>query len=387
LLVTFKKNTLTVTANEFIFSQKRAHRIARHAAFWLAYYIYTVVISLPDLQVKSFADSSLYKEALDEALQFLPLYFISVYFSVYVILPKYLANKKVFTLILYSLLLIIVTTSLCCFISKILFEKYGQQWDTLDLLNVVIRKSISQLITITGAAIVIKILKDYFLRQQENELLAIENIRNKLHLQKMQLHPNILFESLNAIHNDIAAGTVYAPEMILRLSDMLSYLLYEADVKQILLSSEIKMIQNYTELKKLQYNNRLDIYFETTGDISSYYISPGLLLPFLEAGIATFEKLEKPLIVSIQLKTDESKIYFTLKNNIPGIQMMKMPLIQSTLKNIKDRLQIFYLHKFKLEIYPAAETFTVMLQLEPNEISHRKNQNIQNGQRIIYERT
>ncbi|MEP7372737.1 MAG: histidine kinase [Chitinophagaceae bacterium] len=287
--------------------------------------------------------------------------------------------------LLSSLLLILVSLSAGYFISKIILEKSGWRWDELDVINYMIRKCMSELIIIIGSAIIIKIMKDYSLRQRENEMLAIENIRNKLQLLKMQMHPRILFGCLQNIYNDIDAGTTHAPEMILKLSDLLSYLLYEGELKRVPLNKEIKMIQNYMDLKKLEYKNNLDILFVTSGDLAGYYVTPGLFLPLLETGIVSFEKLQKPLFVSIELKTRGATIYFSLKNNIPGIQMMTMPYVQAALDSMKERLEIFHLSKFKLEVSSTADGFTITLQLEPDKIFNHQNQNIQKDENLKYE--
>jgi two-component system, LytTR family, sensor kinase len=374
-----------VTFYQFIFSTKRKHRVVRQLAFWMLYYLYTILTDLPDQQIKNFTDPALYRASLYDALEYLPVFLLSVYFSIYFILPKFLAKRNISFLILSSLLLIAVAVPSGYFISKAILEKSGGQWDELTLINRISRKCVNGLIIITGSAIIIKIMKDYSLRQGENEMLAIENARNKLQLLKMQMHPRILFGCLQNIYNDIDAGTLYAPEMILKLSDLLSYLLYEAESKQVSLDKEVKMIQNYIALKKIEYKNKLDIYFEMSGDMSTHYITPGLFLPLLEIGIASFEKPEKPIYVSIELKTNAAKIYFNLKNNIPGIQMMKMPSAQATLESTKRRLQIFHVDKFKLEVHSAADSFTIMLQLEQDQIINPQHQNIQNGESLIYE--
>lgn len=374
-----------MAVNEFIFSSKLKYRLARHLVFWGMYYLYTVINNLPDIKIKTFTDPLLYSNAFYDALAFLPIYLFSVYFSVYFILPKYLAKRNISFLILSLISLIVITLSVGYFTSIFIFKKSGFQWGELDVINLTMRKCVGSQLTITGSAIIIKIMKDYSLRERENEMLAIENVRNKLQLLKMQMHPRILFDCLQNIYNDIDAGTMHAPEMILKLSDLLSYLLYEAELKQIPLDKEVKMIQNYVALKKLEYKNKLDIYFEMSGDIRAHYIVPGLFLPILEIGIGASEILEKPFSASIELKTDASKIYFNLTNNIPGIQMMKMPAVQATLDSTKKRLQIFHLHKFKLEAHSTAHSFTIMLQLEADKIIHLQDQNIQNGESLIYE--
>jgi LytS/YehU family sensor histidine kinase len=240
----------------------------------------------------------------------------------------------------------------------------------------------SGVIAITSCAVIIKIMKDYFFRQRENDALATENIINKLRLLKMQMHPNILFECLNSICNDIDAGTIHAPEMILKLSELLSYLLYEAELKQVPLIKEVKMMQTYIELKELEYKNTLNINFNTSGDMSTYCITPVIFLPLLETIITPVEKMQKPSYVTVELKAIASTLYFSLKTNIPGMQI-KMPSVLATLDGIKRRLQISQLYRFKIKSQTTSNNFTIVLQLEPD--SYFKNHEILNEDALIYE--
>lgn len=376
-----------MSVSELIFSEKWKYKIARHLAFWGMYYVYTIITNLPDVKIQTLTNPALYKYAWYDAVRFLPLYLFSVYFSLYFILPKFLAKGKISFLILSSLFLIIITLPSGYFIAKSIFKTSNSQWDEFGIITLTIHKCIGLHVTITGAAILFKILKGFSLQQQENEVLAIENTRIKIQLLKTQMHPRILFESFHNIYKDIDAGTVHAPEMIIKLSDLLSYLLYEGELKQVPLDMEVKMIQNYIELKKLEYKDQLDISIEMNSTISTYYIPPGLFLPLLETGIVAFEKLEKPLSVSIELKTNASKIYFTLKNNIGSTQLMKMPAAQSTLDSIKKRFQISHLSNFKMEVNSTSDSFSIMLQFELDKIINLQNKNTKINKSLNYEHT
>ena len=261
-----------------------------------------------------------------------------------------------------------------------LFYESGGQWNQMDVISLTIRKCGSEQPIMIACPVIIKIMKDYSLRQQENNKLSIENIRSKLQLLKMQIHPKIIFECLHNIYNDIEAGNQYAPEMILKLSDLLSYLLYEGELEKIHLVKEIKMIQNYIDLKKLEYKNKLDVRIEINGNISDYYIVPGLILPLLEIVMVPFEKIYNTLSVSIELKTSKSNLLFNVNADIENIQIKKMPSTQSTLDSIKKRLQISNAHKFKLEVNSIEHTITIIFQLELEKIRNEQSANIKDSE-------
>jgi sensor histidine kinase YesM len=347
----------------FIFSKKIAPRLARHLAFWGMYFVCTILTYLPPIGAWAQADRQLFAIGLFDAVVYLPVYLLSVYSALYFMLPRYLGQPNNGFLAFYALLSLAVSIPSGYFITKMIFITHGYSGDSLDVLSMALQRCMANLIAISGAAIIIKILKDYFLQQKENEMLAVENIRNKLQLLKMQMHPRILFASLRRIHMELDAGTRQAPEMILKLSDLLSYLLYESESDSVPLSKEVKMIENYIALKKLEYKGSIDIRFQTGGQPGDPAIAPGLLLPLLEIGIERPDDRPRKTRVTIELRAVGEAVYFSLSNNMPGKEIIKEASVQTTLHAVRKRLQSAYYQKFKLEVYPTIDSLTIVLQV------------------------
>jgi Histidine kinase len=354
----------------FVFSKKIAPRLARHFAFWGMYFVCTVLTYLPPIGAWAHVDRQLIGVALFDAVVYWPVYLLSVYSALYFILPRYLGGRNNGFLVFYAFLSLAVSIPAGYFITRMIFKTHGYGGNWLDVLSMALQHCMADLITITGAAVIIKILKDYFLQQKENELLAVENIRNKLQLLKMQMHPRILFASLRRIHVEIDDATRQAPEMILKLSDLLSYLLYESESDRVPLSMEVKMIENYIALKKLEYKGSIDIRFQTGGQQGDPTITPGLFLPLLEIGIERPEEIgiERPeesprkARVAIELTTTGKAVRFSLSNNMPGKAIVKEPSVQATLRTVKARLRSSYFQKFILDVYPSIDSLTIILQ-------------------------
>jgi LytS/YehU family sensor histidine kinase len=243
-----------------------------------------------------------------------------------------------------------------------IFKTHGYGGNWIDVLSMGMQHGQADLVAITGAAVIIKILKDYFIQQRENEMLAVENIRNKLQLLKMQMHPRILFASLRRIHVELDAGTRQAPEMILKLSDLLSYLLYESESDRVPLSMEVKMIENYIALKKLEYKGSIDIRFQTGGQPGDPAISPGLFLPLLEIGIEWSGDSPRKTSVAIEIRSGGGAVYFSLINNMPGKEIVKDPSIKTILHAVRNRLQSSYFQRSKLDVFPATDSLKIVLQ-------------------------
>jgi sensor histidine kinase YesM len=346
----------------FVFSKKIAPRLARHFAFWGMYFVCVVLTYLPPIGEWAQASRQLIGIALFDAVVYWPVYLLSVYSALYFILPRYLGGRNNRFLVFYAFLSLAISIPAGYFITKMIFKTHGYGGNWLDVLSMGLQHCLADFIAITGAAIIIKILKDYFLQQRENEQLAVENIRNKLQLLKMQMHPRILFGSLRRIHVEIDAGTRQAPEMILKLSDLLSYLLYESESDRVPLSMEVKMIENYIALKKLEYKGSIDIRFQTGGQPGDPAITPGLFLPLLEIGIERPDESPRKTSVAIEIRSAGGNVYFSLINNMPGKQIVKQPSVQTTLHAVRKRLQSSHYQKSKLEVFPAADSLKIVMQ-------------------------
>lgn len=336
--------------------------MARHFAFWGMYFVCVVLTYFPFYGNWSQAMHRLFGTALFDAVVYWPLYLISVYLTLYFFLPKYLRRSNNGFLALYGLVLLALSTLSGYFITKMIFKAHGYGGNWLDVLSMTLQHSQADFAAIICAAVIIKVLKDYFVQQQENEILAVKNIRNKLQLLKMQMHPRILFASLRRIHLELDARTRQAPQMILKLSDLLSYLLYESEANQVLLSTEVKMIETYIALKKLEYKDSIDIRFRINSQTGDPVITPGLFLPLLEIGIERPDNISQKNFVEIDLRSGSGMVYFTLINNMPAKELLRERSVQTAIHTVRKRLQSSYDEKSKLEVFPMTDGLKITLQ-------------------------
>jgi Histidine kinase len=360
----------------FFYSNKLAPRLARHLAFWTGYFLSTLLTYLPDIRNWSHAGRGTFARAFKDAIAYLPPFLLAVYSAIYLVLPIYLKKRKLSLLLCYWLMLLAITVPIGYLITESSYMQQGFDSDALDILATAMHVCFGNLTTFMVAAVCIKIMKDYWLRQRENELLAIENIRNKLHLLKMQLHPRILFASLQRIYFEIEQGTREAPEMILKLSDLLSYLLYESEAEKVPLGKEVQMIENYLALKKLEYKSNFSIRIETRnssnnigigkspGEADDHWISPGLFLPLLETSIERANAIAQMTTVAVQLKTIGPLIMFSLKTDVSGKTLAKDPAFQTAIRMVKERLSSSGLKRWKLDLLTGAGNTTIVMQLE-----------------------
>jgi LytS/YehU family sensor histidine kinase len=116
------------------------------------------------------------------------------------------------------------------------------------------------------AAIAIKLVKYWWWKQKETERLEKEKIAVELKLLKAQIHPDVLFSSLESIYQFAQHNPPRASELLLKLSDLLSYILYESDQSEVPLEKELKMIKDYMALQKIRMSNQLEVSMAVKGD-------------------------------------------------------------------------------------------------------------------------
>jgi len=202
--------------------------------------------------------------------------------------------------------------------------------------------------------------KQWLLKQRDFLRAQQEKITAELQLLKAQVHPHFLFNTLNNIYSFSLDRSPKTPELILKLSSLLSYMLYDCKAEQVKLEKEVEIMKDYIDLEKERYGNTLEISWTVEGAIRDNFISPLLMLPFLENAFkhGASEQIEKPWLgvdISVEnniLKfkiTNSKNEYISQSNNGIGIN------------NVKKRLEFLYPGKYELKINDEGDFFAVSL--------------------------
>ncbi len=225
-------------------------------------------------------------------------------------------------------------------------------------------------ITIAGLSVAIKLMKHWYTKEQRNLQLQKENMESRLQLLKAQVHPHFLFNTLNNIYSYTQNTSAVASQLVLGLSDMLRYMLYEGDQPLVPLSKELKMIEEYISIEKIRYGNRLELQVDLPGSDGDLYIAPLLLLPFVENCFkhGTSKFLEHPWL-SLQITIDDAVMAMKLLNG-------KIPAREVTtdrgpgdrkqgigIANVRKRLELIYPGKHHLTVTNDADVFIINLKL------------------------
>lgn len=169
-----------------------------------------------------------------------------------------------------------------------------------------------------------------------------------MHL-KSQVNPHFFFNTLNNLYGLVEKDTAKAQQLILKLSDMMRYSIYEGQNDWVTLADEITYLENYMDLHKMRYHKEITIRFDVEAEDRSIKIMPLLFIIMVENAFKHgVEKLRKDAFVYIRLKSGLQYVDFEIENNFDAEEQDRTEGIG--LNNLKKRLELVYLNKHKLEI-------------------------------------
>jgi sensor histidine kinase YesM len=229
---------------------------------------------------------------------------------------------------------------------------------------VVPRDLLTSLPIVAGFALMIKLIKRWWLKQKETEQLANEKTKAELQLLKAQIHPHFLFNTLNNIYFFTLSGSPKAPEMINKLSGLLHYILNECNQPLVPLQKEITMIHDYTALEKIRYGEQMAMTIDIQEDGTEKLIAPLLLIPFVENSFkhGASRMLTNPW-VKLRISVENNMLHFLIMNSRPIDEEPQLTKGNIGLKNVKKRLQLLYPGAHELNIVSELESFAVYLKI------------------------
>ena len=287
-------------------------------------------------------------------------------------MPKLVYKRKYF---LYLFFVIIALTSMVFvkfyltyyFISTDIWPEGPTTINEMNS-NYAIEMMIGELYVITFVT-AIKITMDWLEEQKTVTALEKAQLETELLFLRTQISPHFFFNTLNNIYSLAIEKSDKTPKLILRLSELMRYLLYETKSKRQGLEKEIICIQNYLDLEKIRYGNLLNINTNISGDITNKKIAPMLLLSFIENAFKHgANKNSGQVNIDIDFKIIENFLYFTISNPLPEIDRHKEKIGKSSgigLKNVKKRLVLGYKPEdYNLCINNKNELFIVKLKIK-----------------------
>jgi two-component system LytT family sensor kinase len=192
-----------------------------------------------------------------------------------------------------------------------------------------------------------------------------EKVETELKLLKSQIHPHFLFNTLNNIYSLTLIKSDRAPDAVLKLSELLDYLIYQGEADKVSLDKEVRFIRNYLELEQLRYGERLEVDFVILGEPAGIHIAPFLLIPLVENsfkhGVSLGRNKQR---LKIRLDIVGGNIEFYIENSMPEKQTGDEPPGGMGLSNLGKRLELIYPGNHSLETWEEGTRFMATLVLK-----------------------
>jgi LytS/YehU family sensor histidine kinase len=177
-------------------------------------------------------------------------------------------------------------------------------------------------------------------KRKNNELLQLQT-KTELDFLKSQIQPHFFFNTLNNLYSLTILKSDNAPEVVIKLSDMMQYVLYEVNDPFIDILKEINYIQSYIELEELRFGDRVKSDLRLQGDFSEIRVPPLIYLPFVENCFKHGSNNDETIKIIIVFESKKDRINFTISNSLKNIEKNQTKH-GIGLKNVKRRLDLIY---------------------------------------------
>lgn len=340
------------------------YRVLSHGVFWLCFVLYEGVIW-------GNVDGE-YSRRLISSLIELPVKIVATYFTLYVLIDRILLKKK------YGLFLGLLFTSMIGFglLLRIIayYTIYPLYYPEATAIPLFFLPKILITIFVTYSLVAIlatfHLIKHWYRHQQATQQLQKmaqqlekEKLEAELKLLKSQINPHFLFNILNSLYVLALHSSEKTPEMVYKLSQLMSYMLYDSNQAEVCLEKEIAYIENYISLEKIRYGQRLDVSLNIYEEVKDIKIAPLLLLPFVENSFkhGVSNQISSGW-VRIDILTQKQQLIFKIENS--KSQVTSLPTSGLGLQNVKKRLDLIYKDNYDLKMYDEDDSYLVILKIE-----------------------
>ncbi|RZK25345.1 MAG: histidine kinase [Flavobacterium sp.] len=303
-------------------------------------------------------------------LIYTPVTLLSVFYVNYLLLiPQLIKNQKRYVLYIISLVVVVITitalkTSIAWIYPDIIFRKeYASgKMESISLGSYAINN-----VFVNGFLLVfsllIKLTIDWFSNERIQRNLETEKKEMELQFLKSQLNPHFLFNSLNNIYSLAYQKSEKTADAVLKLSEIMRYMIYESNDSKSDLGKEVDYLKNYIDLHKLRFKDDGAVELTINGEIDGQQIVPLILISFVENAFKHGVVNDKSDPVKISLIANQKILHFSVTNK-KNKDMYKDKVGGIGLSNVERRLQLMYPDRYKLNIVNSATHYTTELMLD-----------------------
>lgn len=325
-----------------------------HILFWLGYFLFNTI------RWGGFFNDVSY--SLKTNLLEFSIHIAVCYSVIYYLIPKYLLTKKY--IVFGGLFMIIIVIAYFIRTELTLFFLYdiapesdqnfiNTSYDPIHIISMVIGE-----IYVVAVASSIKTMIDWLNEKKRLEDLQAVQLKTELEFLKSQIKPHFFFNTLNSLYSLTLKKSNDAPDVVLKLSEIMEYVIYDANDQKVFLFKEINYIKNYVELEKIRRNEKIDFGIEAKESVKNIEIPPLLFLPFIENCLTDKIDLEDKITLLINFELIDNKLSFSLASNYSPNANKQSAIIN---KNLKRRLTLLYGDNFVFTTQIKKEIYIVTL--------------------------
>lgn len=343
-----------------------------HILFWICFWAFiayieylwvrTMLKDLPEIQL-------VFKSVLASLFYILPHIGFS-YYVIYAGIPSIVKQRKrmlpviFIILVLYIADVLLVRTVSHYFVTPYIYINNVPQaiaiFDLRRLFGIMV-----QAVFPLGVMVAIKSVKNQLQSKEREKNLIREKLTTELKLLRNQLNPHFLFNTLNNIYALTRKKSDMAPEVVMKLSELLSFMLYEAGKESITIGKEVEFLEDYISLERIRYNDRLTINFYKEIDEISQSVTPLLLLPLVENAFkhgASETRFNS--FITIRMNLRKGMLDFCIENSFEE-NKEKVSSTNIGLNSTRRQLELMYREQ-AIEVSSANNIFKVNLNVNLN---------------------
>lgn len=335
----------------------KKYRVWWHILIWV---IYTPFVAI--------AWGGGFIEGLIYELSMLPAKMGVVYLNLYILLPRLLMRRKYVPYVL----LVVFFLSLGAVWQRLMViyvhvpMRGGASGAPFFYFPIMLRVAmiINSILILSSAAYIL--MKGYEYQHMIKELEK-EKLSAELKFLKSQIQPHFLFNTLNNLYGLTLRQSPKTPEIVLKLSELMRYMLYKTNTAKVPLSQEISYLKNYVTLEKLRYDEAVKVSFQIKGDILDKEIAPMLLIAFVENSFkhGASEEVDNAW-VNVLIQVNGNQLVLDIANSMTDLKGPLAPIQEDGgvgLPNVKHRLDLLYKDKYSLVLKKTADSYQIKLDL------------------------
>ena len=329
-----------------------ARREVYHGSIWTAATVLLLVMESP------IEDS----REVFAVLASVGFYAAVVYFTLGYLFPVYLQEKRVG---LYLLLFVLAAAIMTPLRSLVIYWIYVRSPVGVDGLLQQQGLIFLSHLAAGGTSTMLKIASDWTRGTRERQKLQQQTLQSELKFLRTQINPHFLFNTLNSLYALTLKKSDRAPETVLKLSEMMRYMLYESNAAAVPLRKEVDYLRNYLDLERLRHGEEADIRFDVEGDVDEQDIAPMILVTFVENAFKHgIGKVLGAGFVHMVLLVEADEIRFHIENAKPSDAVASGGPGGIGLVNVGRRLDLLYPERHELHTLVTDDVYAVDLYLD-----------------------